>query len=100
MSLDINFNPLSIEAIFTAYLLSFISILILSRNRKLENIGKTKYPLLILGSLLNMVSYIFLAKIHMFLVIVWYAIVGLPTFYLYHSMFACLKNELREKWER
>jgi len=100
MSLSINFNPLTAEAIFTAYLLSFISMLILSKNRKLEHIGKIKYPLLILGSLLNMVSYIFLAKIHTLLVVLWYAIVGLPAFYLYYSMFACLKNELREKWER
>ncbi|MEM0358018.1 MAG: hypothetical protein QXL77_06570 [Candidatus Bathyarchaeia archaeon] len=100
MVIEINFNPLSIEAIFTACLLSFLSTLILSRNRKLEQVGRNKNPLLVLSYLLNIASYFFLARINVFMVIIWYLIVGLPTFYLYYTMFLCLKNELKEKWER
>ncbi|MEM2704737.1 MAG: hypothetical protein QXR45_16450 [Candidatus Bathyarchaeia archaeon] len=98
MVLNINFNPLSIEAIITACLLSLLSTLILSKNKKLEQAGRNKNPILILKFLLNMASYFFFAKINVFMVTIWYAIVGLPTFYLYYTMFICLKNELKERW--
>jgi len=100
MSLDLNINFLSIEAIFTACLLSVLSTLILSKNSKVNHFGKLRYPLLAIGNVLSLVSYFLLIGIDKIGGILWFIITGLPTFYLYYAMFASLKSELEKRFER
>jgi len=92
---DFYFDPLSSLAIITACIISGLSTLILSKNSALNHYGQLRYPILALTYFLCMASYLAFATTHLLLMIVWYFIVGSPTFYLHYEMFRHLKKEVK-----